>query len=150
MRFAVQNTGSEPFSYEAALHTYLSVADVRVVSITGLENTAYVDKVSGGTRRHHGAEPLRFTGETDRVFLNTSSTCVLHDPGLNRQLTVAKTGSSTTVVWNPWEGKAAAMSDFGKSEWPRMACIETANAGENAITLPAGESHEMTATISVS
>ena len=41
------------------------------------------------------------------------------------------------------------MPDFGDDEWPRMACIETANAGANAITLAPGERHSMRAVVSV-
>jgi glucose-6-phosphate 1-epimerase len=63
---------------------------------------------------------------------------------------VEKSGSATTVVWNPWIAKAAAMPDFGDDEWPRMACIETANAGANAITLAPGAKHAMRAIVSLS
>ena len=75
--------------------------------VTGLENTAYIDKVDGMTRKRQGAEPLRLTGETDRVFLGTRSRCVVEDRVLARRLLVDKTGSATTVVWNPWSTKAA-------------------------------------------
>ena len=74
---------------------------------------------------------------------------MLDDPRAARRITVEKSGSATTVVWNPWSEKAAAMPDFGDDEWPRMACIETANAGANAITLAPGAKHAMRAVISV-
>jgi len=150
LEFQVENTGNAPFTFEAALHTYLAVSDVRTVSVAGLEDTEYIDKVDAGARKRLKNEPLRFTAETDRVFLNTTSTCALHDPGLKRTISVSKGGSSTTVVWNPWIVKAAAMADFGNSEWPQMLCIETANAGENAVSLEAGKVHTMAASISVS
>lgn len=149
MALEVENPGPAPCTWEAALHTYLRVGDARVAEITGLEGVEYIDKVAGGARRRLGPEPLRFTGETDRVFLHTPAPVALHDPALGRRIVVDKTGSLTTVVWNPWIAKAAAMPDFGDDEWPGMACIETANAGENAITLPPGTSHRMTATIRV-
>ena len=41
------------------------------------------------------------------------------------------------------------MKDFDADEWPRMACIETANAGTNVITLAPGAKHAMRAVISV-
>jgi glucose-6-phosphate 1-epimerase len=41
------------------------------------------------------------------------------------------------------------MADFGDDEWPGMICIETANAADNAVTVPPHASHTMTATISV-
>ena len=71
------------------------------------------------------------------------------DPGLHRKITIEKSGSQTTVVWNPWIAKAAAMADFGDNEWPGMLCVETANAGANAITLGPGKTHSTRAIISV-
>jgi glucose-6-phosphate 1-epimerase len=62
---------------------------------------------------------------------------------------VSKTGSASTVVWNPWVDKAKAMADFGDDEWPHMLCIETANAGENVLTLAPGAKHVMTSTVAV-
>jgi glucose-6-phosphate 1-epimerase len=147
MVFEVENKGSHPINYEAALHTYFHVSDVRKVEIAGLEGVEYIDKVDNFSRKQLGTEPLRFTGETDRIFLNTTSTTHLADPGLNRTIVVEKSGSATTVVWNPWIAKAKAMADFGDDEWPGMACIETANSGENSITLPPGQTHAMTARI---
>lgn len=147
MALEVENTGPEPFTYEAALHTYFNVSNAAEVSITGLEGAEYIDKVDGFKRKQLGTEPLRFTGETDRVFVNTTSTTRLIDPGMNRTIVVEKSGSNTTVVWNPWIAKAKAMADFGDDEWPHMACIETANSGDNSITLAPGQKHLMTARI---
>jgi glucose-6-phosphate 1-epimerase len=41
------------------------------------------------------------------------------------------------------------MPDFGDDEWTGMVCVETANAGDDAVTLAPGASHAMTATIEV-
>ena len=149
MTLEVTNTGRAPFSFEAALHTYLAVADVAAVEVHGLENTVYVDKVDGTARKRHGPGPLRLTGETDRVFLATRARCAVHDPGLRRRLVVDKTGSATTVVWNPWSAKARDIADLEPDAWRRMLCVETANAADDAVTLPAGARHVMTATLGV-
>ncbi len=147
MALEVENRGTAPFTFEEALHTYFTVGDVRSASVTGLENTTYLDKVDAGQRKHEGAAPIRFTGETDRVYLDTTTVCIVDDPALARRIAVEKTGSATTVVWNPWIAKAKAMSDFGDDEWPAMLCIETTNAAENLITLPPNSTHTMTATV---
>ncbi len=148
LQLEVGNVSAAPIQFEEALHTYLAVCDVRHVRVTGLEGAAYLDKVDAFQRKLEGAEPIRITGETDRIYLNTQSDCVLDDPGLSRQITVEKSGSDATVVWNPWIAKAKAMPDFGDNEWPAMLCIETANVGESAITLAPGATHTMSATIS--
>jgi glucose-6-phosphate 1-epimerase len=149
MALEVVNGSPTPFTFEAALHTYLAVGDIRAVGITGLEQAAYIDKVDGMARKRHGAEPLRLTGETDRVFLGTTARCVVDDRALNRRLIVDKTGSASTVVWNPWSTKAAGIADLEPDDWRRMVCVETANAADDAVTLAAGARHVMTATLRV-
>jgi D-hexose-6-phosphate mutarotase len=114
-----------------------------------LAQTAYLDKTDGMQRKIQGPEPMRITQETDRLFENTRAPCVLDDASTGRRITVEKSGSETTVVWNPWIAKAAAMADFGDGEWPQMLCIETANAGANAVTVPPGETHSTRVVISL-
>jgi glucose-6-phosphate 1-epimerase len=145
----VANTSAAPFTFEAALHTYLAVGDVEAVAVTGLEHTTYIDKVDAFTRKRHGAEPLRLTGETDRVFLGTRARCVVDDRALGRRLVVDKAGSATTVVWNPWATRAREIADLEPDDWRRMICVETANAADDAVTLAAGARHVMSATIRV-
>ena len=148
MTLDVENSGTDAFTYSEALHTYFVVGDVHQTQVTGLEETDYRDfpdrtKIT----RQHG--PITFTEETDRVYINTRATCVLDDPSMNRRITVEKSGSSATTVWNPWIAKSAALPDFGDDEWKRMVCIETVNAFENSVTVAAGERHATTAKISV-
>ena len=145
----VVNTSAAPFTFETALHTYLAVADVEAVSIRGLEDTPYIDKVDAMARKRHGRDPLRLTGETDRVFLGTSASCVVADPALGRRLVVTKAGSATTVVWNPWATKAAAIADMEPEDWRRMVCVETANAVDDALTLAPGGRHVTSATVTI-
>jgi glucose-6-phosphate 1-epimerase len=138
-----------PLTFEEAFHTYFLVGDVRQVGVDGLENVEYIDKVDSFRRKTQAAEPVRIAGETDRVYLKTRGACVLRDPVLGRTITVEKENSATTVVWNPWVDKSRAMPDFGDDEWPGMICIETANVGDDAVRLGAGESHHLRARIRV-
>lgn len=149
MALEVENRSDTPFTFEEALHTYLAVGDVRSTSVTGLENTSFLDKVDSGQRKQEGTEPIRFSGETDRVYLDTTTTCIVEDPTLARRIAVEKSGSATTVVWNPWIAKAKAMADFGDDEWPAMLCIETTNADVNRITLSPNSTQTMTATVRI-
>ena len=143
-----ENRGEAPFRCEQALHTYLTVGDIRQISIEGLGGTEYIDKTDAMRRKRLDRDTLAITGETDSVFLNTAATCFVDDPVLQRRVTIEKEGSQSTVVWNPWQEKAKAFADFGDDEWQTMICIETANTAENAVTLDPGQSHEMRATIS--
>jgi glucose-6-phosphate 1-epimerase len=125
------------------------VGDVRQVSVAGLEGAAYMDKVDGAKRKTQTGALITIAGETDRLYLDTEAAVTLMDPSLGRRIRVEKTGSRSSVVWNPWVAKSRAMSDFGDDEWPGMICLETANAADNAVTVPPHASHTMTATISV-
>jgi len=139
----VENRGARPFRCEQALHTYLAVGDVRRCAVHGLENARYLDKLDGLREKRQPDEPLRFTGEVDRTYLATDSTCVLEDPVLARRLEVAKTGARSTVVWNPWLEKAKRLSDLGDDEWPSFVCVESGNIGADAVTLAPGAAHEL-------
>lgn len=143
----VRNTSSAAFTFEEALHTYLHVGNIGDVTVDGLAGRTFIDKVDGMKQKVQPRGPMRIDGETDRVYLDTTDTVIVSDQGLGRRITVEKQGSSSTVVWNPWEQKARAMPDFGDDEWPHMLCIETANASDNAITLAPGQGHILRASI---
>jgi len=143
LRLQTRNVGDKPFTITEALHTYFQVKDVARVKVSGLKNTVYVSKIEGGQPQTQESPFIEFTRETDRVYLNTISLMVLDDPELQRCILLDKQGSNSTVVWNPWIDKAAAMPDFGDDEWPRMVCIETANARDNAVTVAPGATHDM-------
>ncbi|HUF91813.1 MAG TPA: D-hexose-6-phosphate mutarotase [Candidatus Limnocylindria bacterium] len=147
LTLAVTNTSAEPWTFEAALHTYLAVGDVTAAVVRGLEGAAYLDKTESMARKRQPAEAIRITGEVDRIFPGTTAACVVEDPVLRRRLRIDKRGSATTVVWNPWTERARALPDLGDDDWRRMLCVETANVGDDAVTLAAGGRHEMTAVL---
>ena len=142
-----RNTGGERFICGGALHSYFSVSDVSGVAIHGLDGCAYIDQLDGQRKIQHG--PLTIAAETDRVYLDTTAECVIDDPGLARRIRIAKAGSRSTVVWNPWAAKAQRLPDFGDQEYHGMVCVETANAREDVVTLAPGDEHRLGVTIGV-
>jgi D-hexose-6-phosphate mutarotase len=149
MTMEVVNKSPREIFFEEALHTYLAVGDIKRTTIDGLAGRTFIDKVSNKARKTQPAGPFTLTGETDRVYLNTPDTVTVDDAANGRKLVVSKTGSASTVVWNPWIDKAKAMADFGDEEWPYMLCVETANAADNVLTLAPGARHVMTATVAI-
>lgn len=148
MQLTVVNDAKVPLVFEEALHTYYAVADIHEASVDGLDGVTYLDKNDDFKPKvQHGA--ITITEPTDRVYLNATSTCVLHDTGSKRRITVAKTGSNTTVVWNPWESGAAKLPDLDPTEWHEFLAVETVNAAANAVTLAPGAKHVMEARVSV-
>ncbi len=134
------NTGNGPFDFTGALHTYFNASQIENISVTGLEDSLYIDQLENmAIKSQHGA--ITFGAETDNIYFDTKSTCRLIDTGYNREILVEKRGSGSTVVWNPWIAKAKRMSDFGDAAYKTMLCIETANAGPDVITLNPGGEH---------
>jgi glucose-6-phosphate 1-epimerase len=149
LRLSVANPSAAPLHFEEALHTYFAVSDAEAVEIRGLAGTEFLDKADNFQRKRQAEDVLKFTGETDRPYLNTSATVTLTDPGLHRRIVVTKSNSQTTVAWNPWSQLSAKLADMTPDGWKHMTCIETANAAENAITLAPQQAHTMEARISV-
>ena len=149
MELETRNEAKEPLIYEEALHTYFAVGDIHQVSVSGLEGTTYIDKTDGFKRKTLDYEPLRIAKETDQVHLGTKAACVIHDPVWNRRIIIEKSGSDSTVVWNPWIDKTKGMSDMAPGNWKEMICVETANAADNTIHLSPGESHKLSVSIRV-
>jgi glucose-6-phosphate 1-epimerase len=139
-----RNAGTSAVTIGEALHTYFAISDIRQVSVAGLDGRAYLDKVKNFAREKQSG-PIRFTGETDRIYLDTDKECAIEDPGLRRRIRISATGSRSTVVWNPWVEKAEKMGDFGKDGWTRMVCVETANAADDIVTIPAGGEYRLAA-----
>ena len=145
MQMTVTNSGATPLIFEEAFHTYYQVTDIHEINVSGLQSTGYIDKTDDMKPHPPAQTPITFTGPVDRVYNNTTATCVIEDIAGRRRITVSKSGSNTTVVWNP--GKE--LPDLGPWDWHNMVAVETANAGINAITLAPGHSHTMQAHVTV-
>jgi D-hexose-6-phosphate mutarotase len=142
IELVTHNTGSNSFTITEALHTYFVIGDIDAVQVSGLEGCNYIDKVDGFKLK---TEPdnVKVESEVDRVYLNTAKDCVIEDRKLRRNILVAKSGSDSTVVWNPWSEKSAQMADMGEGAYRGMLCVESANAAENAVTVAPGQHHSM-------
>lgn len=143
-----KNTGEEDFTITQAFHSYYHVSEINKIYIQGLEGCNYIDKVDNFQKKSQRG-PLEITGETDRVYVDTTSDCLIHDPGLKRKIRIRKEGSKSTVIWNPWIAKAHQMKDLGDQDYKRFVCVETTNAGEDLITLGPDSEHILRADISI-
>jgi len=136
------NRGAESVSISQALHSYFAVSDVRNVHVEGLEGLSYIDTTKDWTTTTQAGD-LVFTGETDRIYLNTPAKLSIVDPTWERRIELTSSGSRSTVILNPWIDRAAAFSDMADDGWQRMLCIETANVMDDVVTLAAGASHTL-------
>jgi D-hexose-6-phosphate mutarotase len=148
VELVTRNSGDAAFELGEALHTYFQISDVAQMTIRGLENCEYLDKVQDFARltQQNG---IVIESEVDRVYVNTTADCVIEDKGLKRAIRIAKQGSKSTVVWNPWTEKADKMGDFGQDGHRGMVCVESGNALENVVTVAPGEEHRLVAVYSI-
>ncbi len=70
VRLTITNTSPTPFSFTAALHSYLRVEDVTRTAVEGLAGQRYCDAAAGGVERMQTEPAIRFTGEVDRVYFD--------------------------------------------------------------------------------
>lgn len=148
MELRTRNLGATAVTIGQALHTYFGISDIRNVKVLGLDGARYLDKVDGGKEKLQSG-PVTFSGETDRVYLDTDATCVIDDPGLSRRILISKAGSRSTVVWNPWIDKAAALGDMGDTGYLNMLCVESANAADDTVVIAPGDEHVLAVTYGV-
>ncbi len=142
-----RNTSGQAVSITDALHTYFFVGDIAKVAIHGLDGTRYSDKLDGQEKIQEG--PITIARRTDRIYHDTIATCVIEDTALKRRIVVAKEGSRSTVVWNPWVENARNLADMADDEYQQMVCVETTNAGFDSVYLPPGGTHTLTTIIHV-
>jgi glucose-6-phosphate 1-epimerase len=139
LELGVSNAGAEAFEFTCALHSYLSVSDVRKAEVSGLEGCQCVDKVKGGVVVTEGDALLRINSETDRVYVDTPSAIQLRDSTRDTRLDITSSGFRDTVIWNPWENGSSRIADLAKGEYLKMLCVEAA-AVINPVSLLPGDS----------
>jgi glucose-6-phosphate 1-epimerase len=139
---------NEDFTFENCLHTYFGIGDINTVSISGLKGANYIDKVDNFAHHVETSDALKIASEVDRVYMDTPGAIEISDPALKRKIRIDKSGSASTVVWNPWIAKSRQMPDFGNEEYKQMLCVESGNVGKNKVTLPPGKSAVLSVTIS--
>ncbi len=142
------NRGETAFPLSAALHTYFAISDIANIQIDGLENLPFLSKVHD-FEQFVDAAPVRIGEQVDRVYPDTESACLLHDPAWNRRIVIEKEGSRTTVVWNAWAKISAALADLGPDMYRQYVCVESVVGPQENKELPPGETHTLTARIHV-
>lgn len=150
VEMATVNKADHPFVIGEAFHTYLNISDIANVSIVGMQDCVYADKILKYERNVEHNDLTFDGGEFDRVYIHHSSDCSVHDVGYNRIIHVSKSGSDTTVVWNPGADKAGQMADMGVTdEWRKTICVETTNALDNMVVINPGRTHVISAEYSI-
>ena len=140
MELLTRNQEKTPVTIGQALHTYFAISNIREVAVDGLDGCPYLDKVDGFKRKQQDGA-VSFSGETDRIYLDSTADCLIDDAAMKRRIRISKRSSASTIAWNPWIEKAEQMGDLGERSYLGMVCVESANAADDVATIPAGGEH---------
>nr|WP_067293513.1 D-hexose-6-phosphate mutarotase [Marinobacterium profundum] len=141
-----RNPTDRPILLSQALHSYLAVSDVNQIVLDGLQGCEYRDKLQQGALCHQ-AGPLLIRQATDRIYRHDAVTEV-QDTGARRCLNIGKTGSGSTVVWNPGDA-AEPIVDVGLAQQTAFVCVEAANTFVDPVQLLPGQQHRLGTLISI-
>jgi glucose-6-phosphate 1-epimerase len=142
------NCSDRPLSLTQALHTYFAVGDITQTTVMGLDGTQFIDKVAGGEiKSQTGA--VTISSEVDRIYQAVPNELIVTDSAWQRNIRITTTGSQTAVIWNPWVEVTAKMGDLQENDYTRFICVETANAGDEVITVPAEGEYRLQVTYAI-
>lgn len=141
LELVVRNTGSDPFRFTGALHTYLRVNDIAATAVGNLAGVHYRDAVAGVPDAVQVEPDVVFTGEVDRVYRQAPARVAVREPG--RHTTILATSFPDVVVWNPGPARCAALADMEPAGYRHMVCVEAAAVSEPP-KVPAGSTWQGT------
>jgi glucose-6-phosphate 1-epimerase len=148
LELVCKNTGTTPFRFEEALHTYNRIANIQDVRLRGLDRVSYLDNTASNQEKTQQGD-VTIALATDSAYRNTQNQVDLLDPNKKRRIRLRKEHSLNTVVWNPWSEGAARLEDLGDGEWMQFLCVEASNILDAAINLAPGQEHRMAAVLAV-
>ena len=140
-RLETTNDGDQPFEFSEALHAYFNVSSVDNVKIKGLAGHDCKNSLDGNSYTLKGDLTIR--GEFDSAFTNHKGTVEIEDSAFNRVISIEKSNSNTTVVWNPDKD----LAEMSKGQYKNFVCVEPSNQGDAFVRLNPKEKHEIAMTI---
>ena len=148
LELVCMNTGTMPFRFEEALHTYNRIASIQDVRVQGLDGVSYLDNTDSNKEKTQRGDVV-VAAQTDSAYRNTQNEVALLDPKRKRRIRLQKEHSLSTVVWNPWSEGATRLQDLGEGEWRQFLCVEASNILDAAINLAPGQEHRVAAVLTV-
>lgn len=137
------NNGADDFSFSEALHCYFNISSLENITIKGLRGHQYKSSLDG--KVYELADDLQIGGEFDAAFLNHSGNIEIVDKGYKRKICIEKSGSKSTVVWNP----AKDLAEMSAGQYKQFVCVEPANQGDYFVRLKPHETHRISMVIQV-
>lgn len=143
-----RNPNEVPIVVAGALHSYFAGSDIGQVRVVNLECSEFLDTTTEPPVRRKQKGAVDFDREVNAIC-DSSNSLLLVDDHSGRTLLIEKSGNPSTVVWNPWEEKAAALGDLPDEGYRKVCCVESAIANDRAEIVMPGGSHVLMTRISV-
>ena len=148
LELVTRNTGAQLFPVTQAFHTYFKVGDISQVSVSGLEDADYIDKVDNSALKKQIGSVV-INEEVDRIYLGVRDELVINDIVLKRRIRIRSGGSKSAVVWNPWAKISAEMADLQDNDYRNLLCVETTNAATDVVEVSPGRESRLVANYSI-
>ncbi len=137
------NNGTEKFNFSEALHAYFNIGSKDDIKITGLSGHNYNNSLDGNT--YHLNTDLTIKNEFDAAFVNHTNKIEIEDKIFNRIISIEKSGSTNTIIWNPNKD----LAEMSPNQHKHFICVEPANRGDSFVTLAPKEKHTLRMIVSL-
>lgn len=131
------NNSDEVFDFSEALHAYFNIGSLEDIEIKGLANHQYKNFIDGKFYTLDGN--LKIKDEFDSIFTNHTGDVEIVDKVFKRVISIEKSGSNTTVVWNPNKD----LAEMSKGKYKKFVCVEPSNQGDSFVSLKPKEKHRI-------
>lgn len=128
--FTVKNTGSDPFTFTGALHSYFGVGDIDQTAVQGaFKGASIFDRMlDPPARTTEERTEVTVAAETDRCYEGVNGVVKIADKANDRTIVIDnKAGYADTCVWNPWN------EDMGSK---KFICVESGNVKDSVTVAP--------------
>ena len=140
----MSNLSDEDAYYTGALHSYFRVSAPENISVDGLNDAPFDDKLTG---QSYSPTPLvNGVGPVDRIY-HSNKVMQITDSKWQRTIEVNASNTQQWVFWNPGENVANSMADIHARGEQEFVCLEAANT--NMQLLASGKSLTISQVITV-
>lgn len=144
----VLNQGTAPFEFTESQHAYFSISDINNITLHGLQNSSYLDRVVN-TRETNTKNEFYIRRPSDLIFLHHQGEISIVDPGKNRRICVNKNNAGGVVVWNPYQAMPPEVTDMSAEAFRYFICVEPTNTQQTAVTVSCGSRSMLSMEINV-
>ena len=111
--------------------------------IKALKRRQYKSSIDGKNYVLNGE--LQIKGEFDGAFANHNGVIEIEDIVFNRRIILEKSGSNSTIVWNPNKD----LKEMSQGQYKNFVCVEPANQGDCFVKLAPKEKHNISMIVKV-